>query len=580
MALEHIMPIVAFLPLSLICVEVAARRKSLLASGFLAVSVAMLLLGSNVLFALIALMIIGTYSLVEATSVARHADAQRLKEWIWALAPVALGAALGFGLGAIQLIPTLDLSSQIARQATTYNDLLDTRVPLERVQRILFPDAADFQWGNREIYHAQFFVGTATAVFALIGIFAKGALAKFSAVLCALALLYAIGTPVTAGVAAIPGLDSFRPLGRILFVFAFGIAILGAYGLDLILRKIPVGPGKFRPSAVNGVAVVVVVVTAAQLIAVSNGVMAHQPSNESSFYNQTGASEQLVESDRVVALDAGLYGSVNLALGVNNIGGYDSLVPARTVEMLRIVEGDSPHDLENEPLTRAFATRFIARSVRYDLLPAIGVTDIYVPPDSNLSKVNLGGVGSQTYAGDDGQVLTVTNAGPLVFLTNDCVLVEGKTAALEAFYQGQVTNNNVVLEADESSELAEDCSPGGYSGQVREITRSSNSVTFQYSSSKDQWLVLRESYAPGWQAVVSQAGQPDQELDVLPANVGFRAVRVPAGEGTVEFTYSPVSYQVGSWITMFSLLLTLGCIAGGVVQIVLRRRKAKATDQP
>jgi hypothetical protein len=64
------------------------------------------------------------------------------------------------------------------------------------------------------------------------------------------------------------------------------------------------------------------------------------------------------------------------------------------------------------------------------------------------------------------------------------------------------------------------------------------------------WLVLTDAYYPGWQAVVN--GQP---VEILPVNLMFRAVELPAGEHRVVFEFKPRSFRVGMWISGSALVV-------------------------
>lgn len=75
---------------------------------------------------------------------------------------------------------------------------------------------------------------------------------------------------------------------------------------------------------------------------------------------------------------------------------------------------------------------------------------------------------------------------------------------------------------------------------------------------RDGWLVLRDSFAPGWQATVD--GKP---ADVLPGDLAFRAVFVPAGSTEVVFEYEPASVALGRAISLAALVASLGLLALG-----------------
>lgn len=82
-------------------------------------------------------------------------------------------------------------------------------------------------------------------------------------------------------------------------------------------------------------------------------------------------------------------------------------------------------------------------------------------------------------------------------------------------------------------------------------------------------LVLAEGWAPGWRARVrGEAGAP-----VLRANVAFQAVRVPAGEVTVDLVYAPASVQAG----IFALLIGVALLVA-IATATAPRRTALSPD--
>lgn len=75
-------------------------------------------------------------------------------------------------------------------------------------------------------------------------------------------------------------------------------------------------------------------------------------------------------------------------------------------------------------------------------------------------------------------------------------------------------------------------------------------------NTRDGWLLLRDSFAPGWRATID--GKP---APVVPGDLAFRAVFVPAGALEVIFTYEPTSVAVGvvlSFVAALTALLLLG----------------------
>jgi len=110
----------------------------------------------------------------------------------------------------------------------------------------------------------------------------------------------------------------------------------------------------------------------------------------------------------------------------------------------------------------------------------------------------------------------------------------------------------VLLEADSEGTVRPEAS----------LTLSHDAITMPVTLDQPGWLVLADTYYPGWKASVD--GQP---VPVRPANLAFRAVEVPAGAHVVAFDYQPRSFEAG-WLLSAAgaaaWLLAAGWIAAKV----------------
>jgi uncharacterized membrane protein YfhO len=75
-----------------------------------------------------------------------------------------------------------------------------------------------------------------------------------------------------------------------------------------------------------------------------------------------------------------------------------------------------------------------------------------------------------------------------------------------------------------------------------------NRVTIRAALDAPGYLVLADTWYPGWRAAVD--GEP---VEILRANYAFRAVRLEAGEHTVEMVYRPTSVLVGGALSLVAL---------------------------
>jgi len=100
--------------------------------------------------------------------------------------------------------------------------------------------------------------------------------------------------------------------------------------------------------------------------------------------------------------------------------------------------------------------------------------------------------------------------------------------------------------------------------QITEYTPLQVELTAQLTQTG--WLVLADSYFPGWKAYAtpqSQISDRDSEIELTlyRANGNFRAVELPAGDWQVRFRYSPRSFQLGvyvSFLAVATLIFLLG----------------------
>lgn len=68
------------------------------------------------------------------------------------------------------------------------------------------------------------------------------------------------------------------------------------------------------------------------------------------------------------------------------------------------------------------------------------------------------------------------------------------------------------------------------------------------------YLVITESFFPGWKALIDQK----QTTPIYLANQRFMAVEIPPGKHTVELIYTSTYFATGALISLISLLLLLG----------------------
>lgn len=92
----------------------------------------------------------------------------------------------------------------------------------------------------------------------------------------------------------------------------------------------------------------------------------------------------------------------------------------------------------------------------------------------------------------------------------------------------------------------------GTAGDAQIVERRADRVVIRARSAGEGYLVLTDSYEAGWKATVD--GAP---VDVLKANLIFRAVRLGPGDHRVEFVYRPWSVRAGVSVSLASAIALL-----------------------
>ena len=120
----------------------------------------------------------------------------------------------------------------------------------------------------------------------------------------------------------------------------------------------------------------------------------------------------------------------------------------------------------------------------------------------------------------------------------------------------------------EEVQLLQDVLPEGPRAEPRAARidlYTANEVIVDVDASAPGYLVLSDSWSPGWTATVD-----DTPAEVLRANVAFRAVPVPAGRHTIRFRFRPPGLSAGTMISLLTMVL--------LIHMSFRRRE-RTTDQ-
>ncbi len=171
---------------------------------------------------------------------------------------------------------------------------------------------------------------------------------------------------------------------------------------------------------------------------------------------------------------------------------------------------------------------------------------------------------------EDGKTRVYLNEGyfPRAYLVSAGLIAPNAEMALARVVANQERlHETAVLEIDT---LVDAYTPGG-TGTAVITYYTPNSITIVTNSDGPAYLVLADTYYPGWQATVD--GAP---IDVFRANSVVRAVAIPAGEHEVRFTFQPVDFYVGVVITAVTLLFVVATFVASMVAKATTPNRGKA----
>jgi len=197
--------------------------------------------------------------------------------------------------------------------------------------------------------------------------------------------------------------------------------------------------------------------------------------------------------------------------------------------------------------------RIELRVLRPDITFIVRGITLREPRTATFDTVTVDPDFALTYSGDV-KIYRNRRVLPRAFLVHRAVTADDETviAALE----------NPAFHPDETVYLALSQpwtgkpSPTANEGTVVIRRYAPERIELDVSTRSSAYLVLTDSYYPGWRAWVD--GQP---APILRADLLFRAVQVPAGEHHVRFAFQPSSLRWGALISLLTGLAVLVWLA-------------------
>lgn len=192
----------------------------------------------------------------------------------------------------------------------------------------------------------------------------------------------------------------------------------------------------------------------------------------------------------------------------------------------------------------------------------------YAEVTSNLSSPFIDAANVRFFIGigiyKEKKGLSFPNGYNKVFQDKSSVILENPNALERAYFasslevgtQTQIEDAFMETKFDPRKKvfLSKDLKLGSITGKgFAKITEySANVVKITTRTNSNELLILSDQYEEGWKAKID-----DKETVISPANLIFRAIKVPKGEHEILFYYWPKSFEMGMKISAATGLVIL-----------------------
>ncbi len=241
------------------------------------------------------------------------------------------------------------------------------------------------------------------------------------------------------------------------------------------------------------------------------------------------------EPFRVFSLNNIMRPSTNMLIKIPEVQGYDVPVSKRYHNFfIQVLKGKDRY------------WRYNILSFDEEILPYLKLLNT----SHILSKKKL--ESDELELKKDGKVkfYALKNSKKRAFMMYNTKVVQTPQQALTFMQENKDKLSDIVVL--ENSQETENITKTIAKNSIKFYSQNSQKIKLKVTTQSDGWLVLSQSYYPGWYAYID-----DKKVDILPADYLLQAIKMPKGEHQVRFVYRPLSFYLGLIISLFTLGMVL-----------------------
>lgn len=219
-----------------------------------------------------------------------------------------------------------------------------------------------------------------------------------------------------------------------------------------------------------------------------------------------------------------------------DVRGYDSIIPKQYTQFMTAVEAQNELVYNRiQPLTQP-------ASLQSPLLDILGVKYVITAETIDLPRYRLAWQGDGLRVYENGEVL------PRAYLLygEATAVVPDPMAALT---QLDPRHYAIFAQNEAPPQVFASSRPAQNVQETPILSYGLQEITIHATANGPGWLILNDSYAPGWKAFArpfNGSERDEKELPLYRVNGNFRGVYLEAGDWVVRYRYSPLSFKVGA----------------------------------
>ncbi len=189
----------------------------------------------------------------------------------------------------------------------------------------------------------------------------------------------------------------------------------------------------------------------------------------------------------------------------------------------------------------------------------------YVLKESADPPQDFSGPLREVFSSEEIHIWENPNVMPRAFIVHEAAAPPQPTYLYDPAFP---FDRKAALDDPSASERLAPAEPRPEGEDKAEITHYSyNDVTVECETAAPGFLVLTDSFYPGWEATVDGQPEPIYRADHI-----FRAVFLPAGRHTVTFHFAQPAFW---WGVIVAALAAMGILAAWLVSVARRKRAGK-----